>query len=216
MAAGDAAAQHHDVGGGYPRYASEQHAASAIFLLQAACTHVRGHAACHFRHGRQQGQGSLRTGHCLIGDGDGTRRQEVVGLGAVGRKMQIGEEHLFLPQLLAFLRERLLDLHDEFRACIDFIGARNDFRPHRFVIRIAQPRSNPGTALNDDAVAIGDELARGRRHEPNPVFAVLDFLWYPNEHYAFSGCGHSTNAAGRACPKSLMLSDFEAIGRELM
>ena len=140
--------------------------------------------------GVNKGKAPCGARHCLIGDGDGTRRQEVICLGAVGRKMQIGEEHLSGPQLLAFFRERLLDLHDEFRACIDFIGARNDFRPHRFIIRIAQPRSNAGTVLDDDAMAIGDELARGRRHEPNPVFAVLDFLWYPNEHYALSGCGH--------------------------
>ena len=41
--------------------------------------------------------------------------QQVLGLLAVGREVQIGEQHLAAPELLALDGERLLDLYDQLR-----------------------------------------------------------------------------------------------------
>jgi len=47
---------------------------------------------------------------------------------------------------------------------------------------IAETCANPGAALDDDPMAMRDQLARGGWDEPDPVFAILDFLRYSNEH----------------------------------
>jgi len=96
--------------------------------------------------------------------------------------MQIGEEDLSLPELLALDRQRLLDLHDQLPAPEHLIGIRDDFRPDRAVVVIRNAGAQPGARFNDDVVTLPGQLAHRRRHKAHTIFAVLDFLRHADEH----------------------------------
>ena len=94
VTAGDTAAENDHVGRRHARHAAQQHAAPAVLLLQATRADVRRHAAGDLRHRREQRQRALRAGHGLVGDRGHARRHQVLGLLAVGREMQVGEQDL--------------------------------------------------------------------------------------------------------------------------
>jgi hypothetical protein len=98
------------VGGRDAGHAAQEHAAAAVLLLQAARSHMGRHAAGDLGHRGQQGQRALRARHRLIGDRDHAGGHQLGGLHRIGRQMQIGEQNLPGPKLLALDRERLLDL----------------------------------------------------------------------------------------------------------
>ena len=87
--------------GGTPGHAADQDAAPAIGLLEAVGADLRRHAAGDLRHRRQQRQRAVRARHRLVRDRRDAGRDQVLRLLGVGREMQIGEQDLPAPQLLA-------------------------------------------------------------------------------------------------------------------
>src|SRR5262245_5968850 len=96
--------------------------------------------------------------------------------------MEIGEQHLPGPELLALGSERLLDLHDQLGAGKNLIGIGRDLGAHGLVIGIGQARAQSRRPLDDDLVAARGQLPHRRGHEADPEFAILDFSRYPDEH----------------------------------
>ena len=89
-------------------------------------------------------------------------------------------------ELLAFGGERLLDLHDQLGLPEDLISVGNDLGTRRLVIGIGETGTRSGIALDHDPVAIVGELPHRRRHQTDPIFAVLDFLRNADQHGGFS------------------------------
>ena len=106
----------------------------------------------------------------------------------VGCQMQIGEKHLPGFELLALGRERLLDLHDQLAARIDLIGIRHDFGAYRAIIGIGEAGSQSGVRFDQEVVTARGQFAHSRRHQTDPIFAILDFLRHANEHFCHSEC----------------------------
>jgi hypothetical protein len=182
VAAGHSASEDQDIRRRHTRHAAEQHAAAAVFLLQAARADMRRHAARDLRHWREQRQGALGARHGLVGNRDDARCHQVGGLLRIGRQMQIGEQHLSGLESLAFRRERLLDLHDQLAARINLVGMGRDFGSHRLVIGIAEAGSQAGILFDQDPMTGPGELANRRGHETHAILAVLDFLRHADEH----------------------------------
>ena len=134
------------------------------------------------RHRREQRERALGARHRLVGNRDDPRGHQFGGLFRIGGQMQIGEEDLSLPELLALDRQRFLDLHDQLAAPEHLIGIRDDFRPDRAVVGIRNAGAQPGAPFNDDVVTVPGQLAHRRRHEAHTIFAVLDFLRHADEH----------------------------------
>jgi hypothetical protein len=164
------------VGGGHARDSAEKHAAPPVLLLKAARSDMRRHPARDFGHWGKQWQRALGAGHRLIGYGDDTGVHKIVGLLWISREMQVSEKNLTGTQLLAFRRQRLLDLHDQLRAPIYLGGRGNHLGADTFVVRIDKAGPHSGPLLQDHVVAVRRKLAHSRRHEPHPILAVLDFL----------------------------------------
>jgi hypothetical protein len=104
------------------RHAAEQHAETAVRMLQAIGARLDRHAPGNLRHRRQQRQAAMRRSYGLVGDAGGAAGNQVFGLLRVRRQVQVGKQHLPLAQHRAFSRLRLLDLHHQLRAREDFIG----------------------------------------------------------------------------------------------
>ena len=100
--------------------------------------------------------------------------------------MQIGEQDLIPAQLLAFYRERLLDLNDQFGLAVDGIGVGDNLRAGAFIILVGQARFLARSGLHDNLVAFVGEFAHRRWDDADAVFVVLDFFWHADEHESFS------------------------------
>jgi hypothetical protein len=74
----------------------------------------------HLAHRLQQRQRIARPGHGFIGDRGDARPDQIGCLFGIGRKVEVGVEHLPLAQHRALGRLRFLDLHHHFAAGEDF------------------------------------------------------------------------------------------------
>ena len=182
MTAGDTAAEDDHVRRRHARNAAQQHAAPAFLLLQAARADMRRHAAGHLGHRGEQRQRALRAGHGLVGDRGHARRHQVLGLLAVGREMQVGEQNLAGVELFALDSKRLLDLDDQFGARVDRIRIGRDLGAGRLVVGIGKTSAQPGIVLHQHAMAVGGQLAHRRRHQADAVFVILDLLGDADQH----------------------------------
>ena len=146
------------------------------------------------RHRRQQRQTAMRAGHRLVGDAGRARGHEVARLLEIGREMQVGEQDLPLAEPLALFGERLLDLHDHLGLRED-VGRRvDDSAAGADIFLVRRPRAEAGRSLDDDLMAVIDELGdRGRRHA-DPEFVVLDLLGNADEHGLASESALKTNS----------------------
>ena len=74
--------------------------------------------------GASNGKPPPARGDRFVGNGSHTRRHQRIGLGAIRRQVQIGEQNLARPQHRILGRLRLFDLHDQ-------VGAYGIRSPHR-------------------------------------------------------------------------------------
>jgi hypothetical protein len=95
------------------------------------------HAARDFAHRRQQRQRAVGCGHGLVGDRGRAGRDQRLGLLAVGRQVQVREQHLAAAQLIALGQLRLLDLHDQVGGRED-LGGRGDRGARGAIMRILE------------------------------------------------------------------------------
>ena len=96
--------------------------------------------------------------------------------------MQVGEQDLPLPELLALGRERLLHLHYQLGAREDRIGPGRDLGAGSDIVAIGQARADARVGLDQDLVALGGELVHGRGDEPHSVLVILDLLGNADQH----------------------------------
>ncbi len=100
--------------------------------------------------------------------------------------MQVGEQDLPLAEPLAFLLERLLDLHDHLRFREDLGPGRDDPAPGLDIFLVRRARAEARGGLDDDLMAVMDEFGdRGRRHA-DPELVVFDLPGNADEHGAAS------------------------------
>jgi hypothetical protein len=177
-----AATQDQHFAGQDSRHATEQHAATTAGLLQQSRPDLRRHAARDLGHRREQRQRARRVGHRLIGDCADAGRHQRLGLLAVGREVEIGEEDFPALEQRALGLERLLDLHDQIGAFENLGRVGCDLRAGRDIVGIRYAGAVACILLHHDAVAAPGELAHRRGHQAHAVFVVFDFLGYSDEH----------------------------------
>ena len=88
--------------------------------------------------------------------------------------MQVGEEHLALAHPVVLLGDRLLDLEDQVAGRPDLVGGRQDLRAGGDVLLVGDGGADAGAGLDEDLVAVADELVHARRGDRHPVLVVLD------------------------------------------
>ena len=84
-----------------------------------------------------------------------------MGLVGIGGKMQIGEQKLALPQHLAFIGLRFLDLDDHVGSGKNLGSSGEDHGTRRFVILIRKACANTCACLDQHLMAMGHGLHRG-------------------------------------------------------
>ncbi len=183
MGAGDAAAQDDDFGGGHAGDAPKKDAAPARRLLQGMRADLRREPSGDFRHRGQQRQAAKGRGYRLIGDAGRPGGDEIFGLGEIGREMQIGEEHLSRPKLLALGGERLLDLHHHFGAGKNLDGVFDDRRAGLDIFGVRKTRAYSRRRFDQNLMAVVNEFGDRRRRQTDAKLIVLDFLGNPDQHF---------------------------------
>ena len=176
------AADHHHPRRLHTRDAAQQDARATLFFLQAVGAGLYGHAPRHFAHGRQQGQAVIGTGDGLVGDGDTTGIQQRPGLPRVGCQVQVGKQHLALPQHGALPGLGLLDLDHHLGPFEHLGGAGDDLGPGLPVQLVAQAYALPRAALHDNLVPVVGQLVDTARGQADPVFMGFYFFWYTDQH----------------------------------
>ena len=95
--------------------------------------------------------------------------------------MQVGEEDEALAQPAVLRRDRLLDLQQQLRALPDLVD-RPDPGAVRHVVGVGELAAGSGTGLDDDLVAVLDELARPGRGQRDAILLGLDLLGDADAH----------------------------------
>ena len=129
VGAGDAAAQDDHLGGMDAGHAAQEDAGAALHLLQIVGADLHAHPAGDLAHRREERQPAVAVGDGLVGDGDAARLHQRLGLVAVGGEVEVGEQDLVVAQRPAFLRLRLLHLHDHLGGGEDLLRRGHDARP---------------------------------------------------------------------------------------
>ena len=174
------AAEHDDLARQHARHAAEQNAFAAVRLGQKMAADDDRHAPGDFAHRLEQGQ-AVVTCDRFVGDGGCARFQQRGGEVEIGGEMEVGEKSLALAKQRKLARERFLDLDDEvgvegFLVGIDELGARGGV----IVVRVAGIDAR--AALNDDVVAVLDELVDAGRQQADAMLLRFDFLGYADGH----------------------------------
>ena len=193
MRSNDATAKDDYLRGRHVVSSAKQDSASAVGTFKKMRRHLRRHAAGDGRHRREQWQPSCSVGYGLVGDGRYTRCQQVLCLLEIGSQMQIGENHLAAPQLLALGLKWFLHLYDQFSPLKNLIGGCDNAGPGRGVFVVGDTGAFAGMGLDLHLMAAGNQLRDRGGYEPDPILIRFDFLRHTNQHgrppAAVSSCG---------------------------
>jgi hypothetical protein len=96
--------------------------------------------------------------------------------------VQIGEKDLAAMQFLALRGKRLLHLYDHLRTSENFVRGRDDLGARRDVFFVRQARAQAGVSLDQDLVAVVDQLGDRIGGETHPEFVVLDLFGNTDPH----------------------------------
>ena len=96
--------------------------------------------------------------------------------------MQVGEQHLALPQHRALGRLRLFHLDDHVGRLEHRGRIGQDLGTRGRVRIVADLHAAPGAGLDQHLVAARGQLAHAGRHQPDPVLVRLDLLGYADPH----------------------------------
>jgi len=192
------AAEDDDLRRGHARHAAEQNAPAALLFLEITGADLDRHAPRHLAHGRQKRQPAAGVRHGLVGDADRARAHQALGLGLVGRKMQIGEQHLSFAQGRDLAGLRLLHLHDHVRRREDFVGRGCDARAGGAIGLVGEADAVAGARLDHDLLAVMDQFPNRARHQADPVLVRLDLLGDADPHGSTRSSGSSILARARS------------------
>ena len=141
-------------------------------------------------------QAAVGRGHRLVGDAGRAAGDEILGLREIGREMQIGVQDLAAAKLLALGAERLLDLHDHFRAREDLLRRVDERRRRpRHIRRRKAPIRRPPIFRPAPSGRGASSSATEAGRQPDAKLVVLDFLGHADKHRilpsmkAVSSCG---------------------------
>ena len=104
------------------------------------------------------------------------RVEQLLGERLVGGEVQVGEERLALAHPVVLLGDRLLDLEHHVGGAPHVVGGVEDLGAGRDVLVVVDLRADAGALLDDDLVAVRDELVHADRGDGHAVLVVLDFL----------------------------------------
>ena len=178
----DTAAQDDHIGRRHAGDAAEQHAAAALLLLEAVGTGLNRHAARDLAHGREQRQAAPRVGHGLVGNCDAAGFDQSIGLGGIGREVEIGEEHLVGPQHGALGRLRLLHLHDHLGGAENLSHVGRHLGAGALVVLVEEPNLRACVLFDHDPMAVLHELAHASGRDADTVLVDLGLLGNADEH----------------------------------
>ncbi len=162
--------------------AAHEHAAAAERLLQVRRADLCGHAAGDLGHRGEQRQRAVGKLDRLVGDAHGAGAEEAHGLLVVGGEVQVGVEDLAGAQPLDLDRLRLLDLDDHVGASEDLVGGVDELGTGGDVLGVGERGAVAGGLLDENRVAVRDELARAARRHADAELVVLDLLGHSNDH----------------------------------
>ncbi len=182
VGARDAAAEHHDLGRGDTRHAAEQDADAALLLFEIVRADLDRHATGDLAHRRQQRQAAAHVGHGLVGDPDPAGFHQALGLRLVGGEVQIGEQHLAWAQQRDLAGLRLLDLDDQLGGAEHRGGGGRDVGADLAIGVVAEADAGAGAALDQDLVAVRDQLARRAGNQADAILVGLDLLGDADQH----------------------------------
>src|SRR5690606_11258699 len=140
-------------------------------------------------------------GHRLVGDSRDARLHQIGGLLRIGREVAVGVEDLALAKLRALVRLGLLDLHHHPAFGKDPVGRLDDLRTRRAVLLVVSADAAARAALDQDRVAVPDQLLAALGRQSDAIFLVLDFAGAADQHGHSPLAGLVTYEAGR--PQSL-------------
>src|SRR5215469_10782714 len=143
---------------------------------------LRCHSAVDFRHRHEKRQRALLGGYSFVGDRSPTTRHQLLGLRAIRRQMQIGEQHLPARQFLALCGEWLLYLHDQFGAAEYGVAIGHYLSPSALIISVYESCARPRLSLDYDLMPLVDKLTHSRGHNADAVFVVFDLPWHTDQH----------------------------------
>ncbi len=186
IGADHAGAQHQHPRGFDSGHAAQQDAHAPAAALQAGGTDLDRQPPGHFGHRREQRQAAAAGGDGLVGDAHRAAGQQIAALPGVGRKMQVGEQHLSGPQPRPLGRLRLLDLDDEVAEGEHLRPRRNQAGAGLAVVGIAGADAGPGAGLDHDAVAVRDDFTDRSGRQAHPILVDLDLPWHADEHRSSS------------------------------
>jgi hypothetical protein len=96
--------------------------------------------------------------------------------------VEIGKEELAFSKESVFLGEGLFDLHDHVGSLENLGVAFDDFRSGLGVVVISEADACAGVGLDEDPVAVLDELVGRRWEEGDAVLLGFDFLGDADDH----------------------------------
>ena len=162
-------------------HAPQEHAATAVHHLQTPGPGLDGQAPGHFAHGDEQGQAALGVGDRLVGDGDAAALDEPAGEFGESGQVQVGEQHLPLPQEGDLGGLGLLHLHHH-GALVDRLGAVHETRSGPLVGAVQMADAGPRAALHPHLVPPFHEGVDARGGEADAKLLFLDFLGDTDAH----------------------------------
>lgn len=158
--AGYAAAENDYAAGQNAGHAAEQSAGAAPVFGEEVAADEHGHAAGDFAHGFEEGEAAFDL-DVFIGEGGAAGGEEGGGEIPVGGEVEVGEEKLAGAEERVFGGEGFFDLHDEVGLGKDgFVGG-EEVGPGAFVVGIGIAGACARAALDEDGVALFDELKSG-------------------------------------------------------
>src|SRR5215217_7103840 len=124
-------------------------------------------------------------GDGLVGDRRGAGGEQALGLGGVGRQVQVGEEDVVRLQPFPLDLLRLLHLDDQLRALEHGVGVRRDAGPgpdEGFVV-VAGAKAGPG--FDQNLMAPVDIFTDGGGGQTDPMLARFDLRGNAYAHGRF-------------------------------
>ena len=183
-----AAAQNDDFRLRRARYAGEQNAASAEFLLEILGALLNAETSGNLAHRSQQRETAVALHQRLIRHALDARRHQCLHLRLVRRQMQIGEQNQIPMEIRIFLLQRLLDLDHHLTDVPDLPGGLQNHRAGQPVFLRGESGSHAGIPLDVYFMSGIDIRPHVVRRHADTKFIVLDFLYTSNFHIEPSFC----------------------------
>src|SRR5262249_46315509 len=118
----------------------------------------------------------------LVGDRGDAGLQQRVGALAGGGQVQVGEQDLVPAHPVVLGRDRLLDLQDQIAGGPDLVRGGQDGRAGGDVLLVGERGAGPGVLLDEDLVAVADQLVDPGGGDRDTELVVLELAGNADLH----------------------------------